>query len=146
MAAFAVTYLQLFVGSDRRRLGFYAVGAGAVAGTLGVALGVHTAVVGFEPGWLVAHRRLNLLGFLGLTVVGVALTLYPPSAGRFPGAGDRTGWLAVGGIAGGLGVEVAGHLADLDPAVIAGRALSLVGAMAFAWLLLGLFVQRSARL
>lgn len=146
VVGFAATYLWLFARSGRRRVGFYAVGAGAVAGTLGVALGVHTAVVGFEPGWLVAHRRLNLLGFLGLTVVGVALTLYPPTAGRFPGAGDRTAWLAVGGIAGGLSVEVVGHLADLERAVVAGRALSLVGALAFAWLLLGLFVQRSDRL
>jgi len=144
VVVFAATFLRLFARSDRRRVGFYAVGAGAVAGTLGVALGVHTAVVGVEPGWLVAHRRLNLLGFLGLTVVGVALTLYPPSAGRFPAAGDRTAWLAVGGIAGGLAAEVVGHFADLAPAVVAGRALSLVGALAFAWLLVGLFVQRSA--
>lgn len=143
VVGFAATYLWLFARSERRRVGFYAVGAGAVAGSLGVALGLHTALVGFEPGWLAAHRRLNLLGFLGLTVVGVALTLYPPSAGRFGGAGDRTAWLAIGAIAGGLALEVPGHLAGVEPAVVAGRALALVGAVAFAWLLLGLFVQRS---
>lgn len=146
VVGFAATYLVLFARSERRRVGFYAVGLAAVAGVAGVSLGLHVAVAGFEPGLVPAHRRLNLLGFLGLTVVGVALTLYPPTAGRFPGATDRTGWTAVAGIAAGLAVEVLGHLALGANAVLLGRLLALAGVAAFAWLLLGLFVQRSALL
>ncbi len=144
VVGFAATYLVLFGRSERRRVGFYAVAVGALAGVAGVSLGLHAALAGFQSGLLPAHRRLNLLGFLGLTIVGVALTLYPPTAGTFPGANDETAWTAVAGLAGGLAVESVGHLSGTGLAVLVGRLLALAGAAAFAWLLLGLFVRRSS--
>ncbi len=81
---------------------------------------------------------MNLLGFLGLTIVGVTYQFYPPAAGRFPGADDRTAVAAAGLLAVGLAVEVAGLLGGPGALVVAGRALALVGAVAYAALLVGL--------
>ncbi|MFB6353261.1 MAG: hypothetical protein ABEJ92_04170 [Halobacteriales archaeon] len=138
VVGFAAAYAWLFYQSGRRRIGFYPVGLGVLAGTVAVLLGLHMAVTGPLAAVARAHARLNLLGFLGLTVVGVTFQFYPPAAGRFPGASDRTGLAVVGVLAGGLFVEVVGHLAGVAPLVAIGRALALAGAAGYAALLVGL--------
>jgi hypothetical protein len=47
------------------------------------------------------------------------------------------------GISGGLLLETGGLLTNLDAAVLAGRGVELLGAVCYAYLLLGLFVQRT---
>lgn len=142
VVGFALAYATLFARSERRRVGFYAVLAGVAAGVLGVGLGLQFAFsgVGFEL--VAAHLRLNVLGFLGLTVVGATYQFYPPTVGTFPGASDRTALASVALVGVGLLAELGGALAGATTPILAGRASALAGAVAFAWLVLGVFRER----
>lgn len=143
VVGFAAAYGWLFRTTERNRLAFYGILAGALAGLAVISFGSFFAFEGIHPAMVVAHYRLALLGFLGLTIVGVAFQFYPPTVARFPLAGER---LAIGillGLAGGLAVEVAGIVAGFHPAVLGGRVLTFLGAVGYAYLLLGLFVQRA---
>ncbi|MFC6993605.1 hypothetical protein ACFQH3_18915 [Haladaptatus sp. GCM10025707] len=142
VGGFAVAYISLFVRSERRRIGLYGPLVGVVMGVMGVALGAHVAFAGGSPGWSIAHYRLNLLGFLGLTIVGVAYQFYPPAVGTFPGANNRTALASMGCLAVGVGVEAYGSLAGFDVATLGGRLLAFIGASLYAYLLLGLFRER----
>jgi hypothetical protein len=140
--AFAAGYVVCHARSDRRRVALVGPLLGCLAGGVGVALGVSFAFLGLDVALVVAHRRLNLLGFLGLTVVGLTFQFYPPSVGSLPGSSDRGAAAVLGLLAAGLGVEVTG-LALAVPAVTdLGRALGLVGAGWYAVLLLALFAER----
>ena len=143
MLGWAVAYVRLYRATERDRVGFYGPLVGVAAGLVGVALGLSMALGSVSQALTVAHYRLNVLGFLGLTIVGVTYQFYPPTVGRFPGAGDR---LALGSMAllgMGLSVEVAGALATHSTVTTVGRIVSLVGALAYAYLVLGVFVQRA---
>lgn len=142
IGGFAVTYLWLFARSSMRRSGHAAVAVASLAGLVGVALGVHAAVAGPLSGMPAAHARLNLLGFLGLTVVGATLLFYPPTSAQFAGGGERAAYAAIGLLAVGLAVEAGAHLLDSAVFVTAGRASALLGALAYAWLLAGLLRQQ----
>ena len=85
-----------------------------------------------------AHFRLNVLGFLGLTIVGVSYQFYPPAVGSLPGSSDRTALVSMVLLGGGLGVEVVGLLAELSLLTTAGQLVGLVGALVYAYLLVGL--------
>ena len=141
VVGFAVAVGVMVVRSDRRRVGVYAVLAGAVAGLLGVLVGLDFAFRGPTAGLADAHARLNLLGFLGLTIVGVTLHFYPPGAGRFRGAGDRTAFVALGLLVGGLSVEVVGLAGGVDVATTVGRVAVLAGSVGYAYLVAGLLRQ-----
>ena len=142
VVGFALSYLVLFGRSDRRRVGFYGPLAGVVLGIAGVTLGLHFAFTTAPTGGRTAHALLNLLGFLGLTVVGVAYQFYPPGVGSFPGATDRTALVSILCLAVGVVVAAAAALADIDVARTAGHLLSLLGAGLYCYLLLGLFRER----
>jgi hypothetical protein len=152
VVGFAATYVLLWYRSDRDRLAFVGVGLAMAAGVAGVGFGLHFATAGVDAALVPAHYRLTILGFLGLSIVGVAYQFYPPTVGTFPGAGERTAWASYLGLAGGLALEVAGVVAAASgvaagsEVAVAGRTLALGGALAFAWLLLGVFVQRSSLL
>ena len=139
---FALAYVVLFARSDRRRVGFYAVLAGVIAGSVGVGLGLMFGLGYYEASLIQAHYRLNLLGFLGLGVIGVSYQFYPPGVATFTGGGDRTAYAAIGLLAGGLGLEVIGLIADLPPVETLGLMVAMVGAVIHAGLLAGLFYQR----
>jgi len=144
VCGFALAFWLLFARSDRRRVGFYGVLACTVAGFLGVALGLTFAFGDPTADLFLAHRRLNLLGFLGLAIVGVSYQFYPPGIATFRGGGDRTALAAIGLLAGGLLVEVAGLVlgGGFEPLVDVGRGTGLAGALVHLFLLLGLFRQR----
>jgi hypothetical protein len=142
VAGFALAYVALFARSEKRRVGLYGPLAGAVAGVAGVALGAQFAFAGVPPGGVVAHYRLNLLGFLGLTVVGLAYQFYPPAVGTFPGADDRTALVSLACLAAGVGTEAAASLAGVAAGATLGRLLALAGAGLYASLLFGLFRER----
>jgi len=144
VVGFATAVAWMIAASDRRRVGVYAVLAGAAAGVLGVLLGLDFAFRGITVALADAHARLNLLGFLGFTVVGVTYHFYPPGAGRFAGAGDRTAMATVGLLAGGLLVEVVGLAAGVEVVVLLGRLAALVGAAGYAYLIAGLLRQNRA--
>ncbi|UPV75134.1 hypothetical protein M0R89_03465 [Halorussus limi] len=144
VVGFALAYALLFARSERRRVGFYAVLSGAAAGVCGVSLGLGFAFASLaaSPALTAVHLRLNVLGFLGLTVVGATYQFYPPTVGRFPGASDRSALASVALLAVGLLAELGGALADSPPAVLAGRTSALAGALVFAGLVLGVFAER----
>ncbi|MFC7079622.1 hypothetical protein [Halorussus caseinilyticus] len=142
VVGFAAAYAALFVRSERRRVGFYAVLAGVASGVLGVLVGLHFAFSGTGFELVETHFRLNVLGFLGLTIVGATYQFYPPTVGTFPGASDRTALASVALAGVGLLAELAGSLVASQTAILAGRASALVGACLFAGLVLGVFAQR----
>jgi len=139
---FAVAFAVTFARSDRRRVGFYGVLGGAVAGSAGVLLGLRFALGGAPATLLALHREFNLLGFLGLTIVGVAYQFYPPAVGSFRWTSDRTALASIAAILSGLAVEAAGVLASLPLLASVGRGLALVGAFLYAGLIVGLFYDR----
>ncbi len=142
IVGFALVFGALFVRSDRRRIGFYGALAGAAAGVLAGAIGVLLAFGDARGSLVAAHLRLNLVGFLGLTVVGLSYQFYPPAVGTFPGAGDRTALAALVALAGGLALTAAGHLGGSMGAADLGTTVSLVGALVHLYLLAGLFYER----
>lgn len=140
--AFAASYAVMFVHSDRRRVGFYGALAATLAGSAGVLLGVGYALGHPVRSFAVAHFHLNVLGFLGLTVLGVSYQFYPPAVGSFAGASDRTALAVLAVVAVGLLADAVGLLAGLGPLVTAGRATWLAGAIGHLYLISGLFYQR----
>ena len=142
IGAFVGAYWLAFARSDRRRIGFYGVLAGTVAGLVVVALGLTFAVDGPRPELVALHYRFALLGFLGLSVVGVSYQFYPPSVGRFPLAGDRFATVVLAGFVAGLGLDVLAWALARPVLSLAGHALTALAAVGYAYLLLGLFVQR----
>jgi hypothetical protein len=145
VVGFAAAYAALFVRSDRSRVGFAGVLLGAVAGVGTVALGLYFALAGADPSLVTAHYRLGLLGFLGLSVVGVSYQFYPPGVARFPLAGDRLAVAVYAALGGGLLAQVVAATTDRPVLGDVGRALALLGALLHAYLLLGLFAQRKFR-
>lgn len=137
---FAVAYLDAYRRTDRNRVGLHVVAIAAVFGVATVAFGLHYAfatVLGVE-----AHLRLGLLGFLGLTIVGVTYQFYPPAIGPAPGVGDRLALLAALGMAVGLALEVTGHLLGEGLLVLAGGAVVLLGSVGYAYVMFSLFLHR----
>lgn len=141
VVGFAVAYLTLFVRSDRLRIGFYGVFAGVVAGVLGVGLGLLFALDGVTGVLVLAHLRLNVAGFLGLTIIGVSYQFYPPAVGTLPGVSDRTALGSIGFIAGGLALEVVGLVTGTVLTVL-GRLGVCIGACMYAGIIVSLFYER----
>jgi hypothetical protein len=83
-----------------------------------------------------------VLGFLGLTIVGATYQFYPPTVGTFPGASDRTALASIGLLGAGLLAELSGAMAGSAGAITAGRAAALAGAVLFASLVGGVFLER----
>lgn len=139
---FGATYLVLFRRSDRRQIGFYGVLIGAGCGAIAVLLGVSFAFNGITGGLVAAHFRLNVLGFLGLTIVGIAYQFYPPSVGSFRGASDRTALWSIIALGGGVFVEAVGLSTGVAVLVSLGRLGTVGGAVVYAGLIAGLFYDR----
>lgn len=142
VVGFAATIAVLLYRTDRWRVGFWGVLAGALAGVAGVGLGVWFAFLKLDFSLVSVHYRLNLLGFLGLTIVGVAYQFYPPGAGQFRGANDRTALVSIGLIAAGLAVEAVATAVEAGTAATVGEAVALLGSLVYAGLLFGLFRDR----
>ncbi|WP_424018419.1 hypothetical protein ACOZ4N_02800 [Halorientalis pallida] len=143
VVAFALAVLWLVVESDRERVGRYGVVLGALSGVAVVGLGLSFAFVGLDAALVVTHYRVALVGFLGLTIVGVATQFYPPAVGAFPVDADRLALGAMAALASGLVVDAAGRLADQPTIATGGLALATLGTVGYAWLLLGIFRERA---
>ena len=139
---FAVTVGVLFVRSDRERVGFYGVLAGATSGVVAVGLGLWFAVAHWSPALAAAHLRLNLLGFLGLTIVGIAYQFYPPAVGSLPGSSDRSALVSIVALTTGLGLQVVGLASGVELVATMGTVLSLGGALLYAYLIVAVFAAR----
>ena len=134
----------LFHRTDRDRVGFYGVLAGAGFALVGVALGAWFAVDGVSAAGVDAHLRANLLGFLGLTIVGVSFQFYPPTVGVWPGSNDRTALGAILALAAGVGLSVLAPLAGLAALQASAAAAIALGVGSYCYLL-GSAFRRATR-
>ncbi|WP_241430432.1 MULTISPECIES: hypothetical protein [Halococcus] len=142
MIGFTLTYAVLFVRSDRRRVGFYGVLAGAGSGVLAITLGLSFAFGHLSPSLALAHFRLNVLGFLGLTIIGVAYQFYPPAIGTFRGASNHAALLSIGCLAGGLLNQVVGLVGQLRLMILSGELLTLIGTVVYVYQIIAVFHAR----
>ncbi|HET7325163.1 MAG TPA: hypothetical protein VFJ06_12610 [Halococcus sp.] len=136
---FALAYVILFVRSERRRIGFYSVLAGAGSSVLGVGLSLSFAFGHLAPSLALAHFRLNILGFLGLTIVGVAYQFYPPVIGTLRGVSNQAALLSIGSLAGGLLVQVVGLVGQVWSVTLFGELLTFIGAVLYTYQLVAVF-------
>lgn len=142
VVGFALAFAVTFVRSDRHRIGLDAVLASVALGSLAAFIGLTFAVEPPTADLVTAHRRLNVLGFLGLAILGASYQFYPPTAGSFRGASNRTALAVILLVAGGLLVEVAGLLGDSPLLVTGGRLAATLGATVHLGLLVALFRER----
>lgn len=142
VTAFAVTFLRMFHRSDRRRVGFYGVAAGSAFGVAGVLLGIYFALRGATTPLIVLHFRLNVLGFLGLTIVGLAYQFYPPSVGTLPGSSDRTALVSILGICLGLTFHAGSVGSDIQAIATVGSVFLVISSIVYAYLVLSAFGTR----
>jgi hypothetical protein len=134
---YAAAVAVMFWRADGPRIGMYGVLLGAALATVGIGLGLWFAFRGVAPALVVSHARVNLLGFLGLTIVGTTYQFYPPTVSQYPGGDDRTAAVSIGAIAGGLLVQTGGAARGIEPAIVAGELLALVGIGLFAVIVIG---------
>lgn len=133
----------LFHRSDRSRVGFYGVGFGALFGASGAGFGVWLVILGVHPTLVAAHYQLMLLGFLGLTIIGVSFQFYPPAVSTWPGVSDRSAIIAIVLIASGVIAHVVGTLLGQPAFVMPVSALlSAAGALLYAVIIAALFRER----
>lgn len=142
LVGFAAAYADVFYRSERRRLGLYTVLLAVAFGLLVAALGLTMATTGIDATIADAHARVGLLGFLGLTVVGVSYQFYPPAVAAVPYLDDRTATGAVGLLAVGLLLEAGGLLGGGGAAVELGRWLAFFGAVLHALVVLAVLRTR----
>jgi hypothetical protein len=145
VVAFATAFAVTLLRSDRHRIGFDAVLASVALGSLGAFVGLSFGVGPVTADLVTAHRRLNVLGFLGLAIFGASYQFYPPTAGSFRGASDGTALSVILLVAGGLLVETVGLLGGSDAFVVAGRLAATLGAAVHLGLLVALFRERYGR-
>ncbi|WP_144797332.1 hypothetical protein [Halorubrum depositum] len=153
MVGFALVVSGMWVRSDTRRIGLYALPPSAAFGVIGVLFGGHFALGGASAALIETHLRVNLLGFLGLMIVGTSFQFYPPRLGVFPGSSNRMASVTIATLGCGLGIEILGVVAPaiLGPATAAvsaepiafGRRLTLLGALGYAYLVASVFAARS---
>jgi nitrite reductase (NO-forming) len=114
-------------------IAWYVCAAGALAagGTLGALLAGHVGHGAVHERLHAAHAQVNLLGWVGLTVLGTLFTLWPTVLRtRMP---ERTRQASLAGLrlaVPGLVLLTGGLLADLRPVAAAGLVVYAAGALA----------------
>ena len=144
VVGFAVAFVDMFHRSDRRRVGFYGVYVGVLCGVLAVGLGLTFAFDGLSvPGNpFDAHYRLALVGFLGLSIVGVSYQFYPPAIASRSWIDDRTAAVSMGLLGVGVLVEASGLIVGSGSLERLGSVLVLAGALVYAVVVFTVFLER----
>lgn len=145
MVGFAGAYGLMFARSDRRTVGLVGVLTGVACGIAGVSLGLSFAFGAVTTDLVTAHLQLNLLGFLGLCIIGFAMQFFPPTVGQFRGATETTVWLVIAALFGGLVSIVVGTLGEVTVLVTAGNVLALTGAVVYGYLISRLMITVGSR-
>lgn len=144
VVGYAATVAVLVARTDRDRVGIYGVLGGAAAGVLAVALGLVFAFDGTSAALVTAHLRVALLGFLGLTIVGVSYQFYPPAVASLPVDGNAVAAAAIALLGGALVLELLGTFAG-GTLTTFGHLAALVGSALHVGLLGSVFAARSDR-
>lgn len=142
VVAYALGYAVVFHRSDRERVVFWGVLAGAGFGVVAVAIGALFAVDGVTAPLLAAHRRVTLLGFLGLTIASVAMQFYPPTVGQWRWCSNRTAALSLGAFASGVVLQTLGLAVSVEMLAMAGASIGLLGLVGYGYLLAAAFATR----
>lgn len=79
LAGLGVALVHAVIASERERTSFLLYGAAGLAVATGATLGAGVAFGEVSPAWLPVHGVVNLLGFVGLIVVGAVIDLYAPA-------------------------------------------------------------------
>lgn len=122
-------------------MGFYGILAGAISGVVAVVTGLWFAFDQQSPSLVLAHLRLNLLGFLGLTIIGIAYQFYPPAVGTVPGASNRTALISIAGLVSGLFVQVAGLGSNVPLLTTLGQVLTLGSTLLYSFPIIAVFTR-----
>lgn len=150
IVGFAIAYLYMLNASDRNRVGFYGPFAGGVFGVVAVSLGLYFALGSRDASLALLHLRLNLLGFIGLTIIGIAYQFYPPNIGSLWGVNNRTALASLTAIVFGLGLASISVLGSYwgvwvigqHSFHVGGRIFALVGTILYGYLITALFYER----
>jgi nitrite reductase (NO-forming) len=110
---------------------FYVAAGAALLAGMGMGLWLAGGVVGSADAYLglrLAHAHLNVLGWVGLTVIGTQFTLWPTvlRTRMVPGLERAVRW-SLPPLAAGLAVAAAGLAAGRKPTALAGLALYAAG-------------------
>jgi nitrite reductase (NO-forming) len=138
VGAHAVVLARWLRGALAARLGvtvwFYLAAAAALLAGVGLGLGLAGGAAGSADGYRaarLAHAHLNLLGWVGLTVLGTSFTLWPTVLRTRMVAGlDRAARAALLGCVAGLAGATAGFLAGRRALAAAGLATYAAGLVA----------------
>ncbi|MFB6253263.1 MAG: hypothetical protein ABEI06_01475, partial [Halobacteriaceae archaeon] len=142
VVGFVGVYSYLFLQTDRNRIGFYGVLLAMGYAIVGIGLGLQFAFADISHQLTTAHYRVNILGFLGLTIVGVAYQFYPPGIGGKIGVSDRGGLASIGIIGTGLAIEIIGYFLATTWISLVGTIIILGGVILYGYILVQLFLQR----
>jgi hypothetical protein len=153
IVSFTIIVFRMWIDAERRRIGLYAVLPSTTFGVIGVSLGSLFAVSGASSALIATHLRVNLLGFLGLMIVGTSFQFYPPQVGTLPGSSNRAAATVIAILACGLAVEVLAAVAVTalapvtvplsSPMITFGHWLTLSGAVGYGYLIVSAFTARS---
>ena len=145
IVGFALAYGSLFHQSDRRRVGFYGVYAGVIAGVLAAGAGLWVAFGGGTAPVVEVHIRSMLLGFLGLSIIGVTYQFYPPAVGAISWADDRLAAVSIAAIFVGLLLEGLGNVAGMMALAQAGTGVVFAGSVLVFLIVVSVFWARAER-
>lgn len=141
VTGFAIGVGLLFIQSERRRVGFYGILAGAISGVVAVVIGLWFVFNQQSSALVLVHLRLNPLGFLGLTIIGISYQFYPPAAGTVRGASNRTALISIAGLVSGLLVQVIGLGGNIPLLTTLGQLLTLGDTLLYAFLIITVFTR-----
>ncbi|MFB6195204.1 MAG: hypothetical protein ABEI80_03470 [Haloplanus sp.] len=135
MMGYAALVAIVTYRTDRRRVGLYGIGFGALGGV--GAVSVAFAAISGRIGALdiATHVTVALDGFLIPTIIGYAYQFFPVTNGRFRGATDRTALATIVLLGAGTVIGALGVAADSYWLRSGGFGLALIGAGGYAYLM-----------
>lgn len=136
LSGFATVMISMYWRSNRRRVGLSTVLVASIIGPVVALLGLHMAITGIHSHIVTAHLRLGLLGFLGLTIVGVSYQFYPPAVSPIRWIDDRVAKLGVLLLVVGLSIEVGGILLLIQILQQSGQIITVGGAAIYGLIIL----------